>query len=72
MLKCISYNYNWTNMEIAIADAYYAGKIIYPDQFSDLDPIEKADEIFNVMLGRSFYEKLAGDGYKFDKITIGE
>jgi iron complex transport system substrate-binding protein len=59
-------------MEIAIADAYYAGKIIYPDQFSDLDPIEKADEIFNVMLGRSFYEKLAGDGYKFDKITIGE
>lgn len=68
----ISYNYNWTNMEIAIADAYYAGKIIYPEQFSDIDPIEKADEIFTKMLGQPFYEKLAADGYKFDKITIGK
>ncbi|MDD4564612.1 MAG: ABC transporter substrate-binding protein [Eubacteriales bacterium] len=68
----ISYNYNWTNMEIAIADAYYAGKIIFPEQFSDIDPIEKADEIFNVMLGQPFYEALLADGYKFDKITIGE
>ncbi|MBU5592646.1 iron ABC transporter substrate-binding protein [Clostridium sp. MSJ-4] len=68
----ISYNYNWTNMEIAIADAYYAGKIIYPKQFEDINPIKKADEIFNVMLGQSFYEKLAADGSKFDKITIGE
>lgn len=68
----ISYNYNWTNMEIAIADAYYAGKIIYPEQFSDIDPVKKADEIFGIMLGRPFYEKLTADGYKFEKITIGE
>ncbi|HHU17260.1 MAG: ABC transporter substrate-binding protein [Anaerovoracaceae bacterium] len=68
----IPYNYNWTNMEIAVADAYYAGKIIFPEQFSDIDPIKKADEIFNVMLGQSFYEKLAADGYRFEKITIGE
>lgn len=68
----ISYNYNWTNMEIAIADAYYAGKVIFPEQFADVDPIKKADEIFGVMLGRPFYDKLAADGYRFDKITIGE
>lgn len=68
----ISYNYNWTNIEIAIADAYYAGKVIYPEQFSDIDPVEKADEIFTAMLGRPFYEELAADGYKFDKITIRE
>lgn len=68
----ISYNYNWTNMEIAIADAYYAGKIIYPKQFSDIDPVKKADEIFSVMLGQPFYAKLAADGCKFGKITIGE
>lgn len=67
----ISYNYNWTNMEIAIADAYYAGKVIYPERFSDVDPIEKADEIFTVMLGQPFYEQLARDGSKFEKMTIG-
>ncbi|AEG59977.1 iron ABC transporter substrate-binding protein [Desulforamulus ruminis] len=68
----ISYNYNWTNLEIAIADAYYAGKIIYPERFADIDPIKKADEIFTIMLGEPFYHKLAADGYRFDKITIGE
>ena len=68
----ISYNYNWTNMEIAIADAYYAGKIIYPQQFSDIDPVEKADEIFETMLGEPFYDKLAADGLRFGKIAIGK
>lgn len=68
----MSYNYNWTNMGIAIANAYYAGKVIYPDRFSDIDPIEKADEIFTTLLGQPFYEKLAADGNRFEKITIGE
>lgn len=68
----ISYNYNWTNMEIAIADAYYAGKIIYPQQFSDIDPVAKADEIFTVMLGQPYYDKLVAAGSSFGKITIGE
>ncbi|HCX65794.1 MAG TPA: iron ABC transporter substrate-binding protein [Eubacteriaceae bacterium] len=68
----IPYNYNSTNVEIAIANAYYAGKVIYPDAFKKIDPVQKADEIFTVMLGESFYEKLAEDGNKFGKIIIGE
>jgi len=68
----IPYNYNWTNMEIAIANAYYAGKVIYPERFADVDPIKKADEIFTVMLGRPFYDRLAQDGLRFEKITLGE
>ena len=67
----LSFNYNWTNMEIAIADAYYAGKIIFPEQFKDIDPIEKADEIFTMMLGEPFYEKMVADGTRFEQITIG-
>ena len=59
-------------MEIAIANAYYAGKVIYPERFADVDPIRKADEIFAIMLGQPFYEKLAADGMRFGKITIGE
>lgn len=68
----LSFNYNWTNMEIAIADAYYAGKIIFPDQFDDIDPAAKADEIFTKLLGEPFYEKMAADGTRFEKITIGD
>lgn len=68
----IPYNYNWTNIEIAIADTYYAGKVIFPDAFSDIDPIKKADEIFTVMLGQPFYQQLADAGCTFGKMTIGE
>ncbi|HHW08270.1 MAG TPA: iron ABC transporter substrate-binding protein [Clostridia bacterium] len=68
----ISYNYNWTNMEIAIANAYYAGKVIYPERFTDIDPVEKADEIFTVLLGQPFYDRLARDGMRFEQITLGE
>jgi iron complex transport system substrate-binding protein len=67
----ISYNYNWSNLEIAIADTYYAGKIMFPHAFTDIDPIAKADEIFTVMLGEPFYDKLAAAGLRFEKMTIG-
>lgn len=68
----IPYNYNWTNIEIAIADTYYAGKIIFPDAFEDIDPIAKADEIFEVMLGQPFYRQLEEAGCTFGPIIIGE
>ena len=68
----VSYNYNSTNIEIAIADAYYAGKIIYPEQFADIDFAAKADEIFQVMLGRPFYRQLAEAGIGFGPLTIGK
>ena len=68
----VSYNYNSTNIEIAIADAYYAGKIIYPEQFADIDIAAKADEIFQVMLGVPFYRRLADAGIGFGPLTIGK
>lgn len=69
----IAYNNNWTNIEIAIADTYYAGCVIYPEAFKDVDPVKKADEVFKVMLGYEGYYKLLADaGYRFEKITIGK
>jgi len=68
----IAFNYNWTNMEIAIADTYYAGKIIFPDRFADIDPVKKADEIFTVMLGTPYYARLAADGLTFSAMSLGK
>ena len=68
----VSYNYNGTNIELAIADAYYAGMIICPEKFSDLDFEETADEIFNIMLGQSYLQVLKDSGNGFEKIKIGE
>ena len=68
----VNFNYYWCNMELAIVDAYYAGSIIDPEAFSDVDFEEKAEEIFNVMLGMDYLDVLAENGTPFDKITIGE
>ena len=37
--------YYSTNIDTVIANAYYIGKVLYPDEFRDIDPAEKADEI---------------------------
>lgn len=68
----VSYNYNSTNMEIAIADAYYAGCVIYPEAFEDVDFNEKAEEIFTTMLGEEYLSVLSEAGIGFGRLTIGE
>jgi len=68
----VSYNYNWTNVEIAIADAYYAGCIIYPERFVDIDFNEKAEEIFKTMLGQTYLEVLDNAGIGFGPVIIGK
>jgi len=67
----VAYNYNSTNMEIAIADAYYAGCIIYPEAFADLDFKAKAEEIFTTMLGMKYLPVLDEFGIGFGKHKIG-
>ncbi|AVB77040.1 iron ABC transporter substrate-binding protein [Methanococcus maripaludis] len=56
------YNYYTTNYGTALADAYYIGKIVYPEQFADIDIEEKADEIYEFLVGEAVYDKMA-EGY---------
>jgi len=66
-----SFNYNGTNMELAVADAYYAGKVLYPQKFADVDMDKQADEIFQTMLGTTYMQQLKDAGLGFNKLTIG-
>lgn len=68
----INFNYYWCNMELAIVDSYYAGTIIYPDRFSDISFEEKAEEIFNTMIGMDYLEVLKENGMEFKKLDIGK
>ncbi len=51
----LPYNYYSTNIDTAIADAYYLGKVLYPEAFADVDPAAKADEIYMALLGQALY-----------------
>jgi len=59
----LPFNYYWTNIATAFADAYYLGKVLYPDHFADVDPVAKADEIFRAFLGKPLYEEYVKGGY---------
>ena len=52
----LPFNYYHTNVATAIADAYFIGKVLYPDKFKDVDPAAKADEIYSKFLGKPLYQ----------------
>jgi iron complex transport system substrate-binding protein len=55
----LPYNYYSTNIDVAIADAYYIGTIVYPKQFADVKAEGKFDEIMNKLHGTSMYAELS-------------
>ena len=68
----ISFRSSASNLETALADAYYAACVMYPQQFVDVDPVQKAGEIFEMLLGSNPYADLKEAGYEFRPIKIGE
>lgn len=66
----LPYNYYTTNIDTAIADAYYMGKVVFPEAFEKIDPVEKADEIYKFLLGKPLYERMAADFGGFKKLNL--
>jgi iron complex transport system substrate-binding protein len=64
------YNYYHTNIEIALADAYFLGKTLYPSAFADIDPAGKADEIFDFFIGVKAYGKLKDERLGFGRVVF--
>lgn len=67
--------YNWytTNHGSVLAAAYYSGKVIYPERFQDIEPSDKADEIYTFLLGEPVYENLSsGFSAGFGQIELDE
>ncbi len=46
----LPYNYYNTNIELALLNAYFVGKALYPDRFEDVDITAKAGEIMETFL----------------------
>ena len=52
--------YNWYtgNYGSILADAYFVGKILYPERFQDIDPAAAADEIYSFLVGKPVFQQL--------------
>lgn len=71
LYSCISFNNYSTNVGYAIADAYYAGIVMFPEQFADVDIAAKTDEILEFLLGDAYYDEMVADGLSFGVMELG-
>ncbi len=53
--------FNWyaTNIGTALADACVIGKVLYPDEFKDMNPEYRANEIYRFLTGAPVYSQMA-------------
>ncbi|MBC7189299.1 iron ABC transporter substrate-binding protein [Candidatus Aerophobetes bacterium] len=66
----LPFNFYATNLGTALADAYYIGRVIYPDEFEDIEPEKKADDIYVQLIGKSIYKEMEKDFGGFGKIDL--
>ena len=54
----LGYNVYYTNLELALADAYYDASVVYPEAFSDIDIEAKCNEITTLFNGKPLYDEI--------------
>jgi len=67
-----AFNYAGTNITYALINAYFAGIVLFPEQFADIDIAEKAGEILTFFLGENTFDLMAEGGLFFGPLAIGE
>lgn len=66
----LGYNWYHLNFDVVLTDAYYVGTVLYPEQFSDIDPAIKSDEIYSFLVGEPLYNQM-GDLYgQFGQVNL--
>jgi ABC-type Fe3+-hydroxamate transport system, periplasmic component len=60
------------NHETSLANCYFVGKVLYPDQFADIDPAQKADEIYTFVVGKPVFSTLNENvgGIAYTKVDL--
>lgn len=60
-----------TNFGTSLANAFYVASVLFPDSY-DVDPVAKADEIYEQFVGAPIYEKATEAYGSFGQLTVGE
>jgi len=62
--------HNWytINFENILCNSYYIGKVLYPNNFADIEIEQKADEIYFNFLGKAVYQNMKEKFGGFRKI----
>jgi len=66
-----SFNFYNTNVEQALVNSYWVGKVLYPQNFADTDIKEKANEIYRFFVGKELYDQISSKYGELGKIDVG-
>lgn len=60
------------NHETTLANAYFIGKLLYPEQFEDINPVKKADEIYTFVVGEPVFDLLSAnvEGLSYQRVLF--
>lgn len=64
----LPYNYYTTNIDTAMIDVYHIGRVLYPENFKDIDLDKKADEIYKFLIGKELYLQIVEDFGRLEKV----
>ena len=67
-----AFNFSGTNITYALINVYYAGTILFPEEFDDIDIEGKAREILEMFLGADTFDVIHDGGLRWEPITIGQ
>ena len=67
-----AFNFSGTNITYALINAYFAGTVLFPEEFADIDIEEKAGEILMTLLGENTFDLMADGGLHYGSIIIGQ
>lgn len=65
-----SFNHAGTNITYGLIASYFAGSVLYPEQFKGVNFEEKAAEILTKMLGKNTFSQMAEGGLYYGKFEI--
>ncbi len=65
-----SFNFYNTNIEQALVNSYWVGKVLYPEKFKDMEIKDKANEIYKFFVGKPLYEEIASKYGELGKIDV--
>lgn len=66
-----SFNNYSTNIAYCLINGYWAGSIIFPEQFADMNLAQKADEILEIFLGKAYFADMQELGLPYAKLPFG-
>lgn len=68
--QLLPYNHYTTNFATMLANSFYIAKVLYPEEFHDLDPKTKADQIYKKFVGQPVYNEMESIFGGFKKMNL--